>query len=134
MSLTILFLIILSLLGLLFHPSSPYSSRLQSTISSYLPGTSDDSLPSSYYSGANLSVGTYNKDGAVIAANPLPSDGKFGDVPFASIGGSRASASAVPHWAGGDGGASRVESELAKGANEKELRWNGTHWYGEYWP
>ncbi|KAK4052450.1 hypothetical protein OIV83_002252 [Microbotryomycetes sp. JL201] len=107
------------LLAALFHPSSPYYYSSSSTSTLGLTG---------WYSGdaASLPAGVYSPESAVLAKNPLPSGAKFGDIPFAGLGGSKASASAVPEWAGGDGGAKDAEKHLQDTSN---LRWNGTHWF-----
>lgn len=55
--LSLLAIVVILLLGFLFHPSSPYSKPLES-----------------YYSGAPLAPGTYNSDG-ILAPNPLPEGG-----------------------------------------------------------
>ncbi|KAM0790620.1 hypothetical protein ACM66B_004483 [Microbotryomycetes sp. NB124-2] len=104
------------LLAALFHPSSPYYY-------------SNESLGlTGWYSGdaSTLRAGVYSPESAVLAKNPLPSGAKFADIPFAQIGGSKASASAVPGWAGGDGGAKDSEGRLK---DTSELKWNGTHWF-----
>lgn len=110
------------LLTLLFHPLSPLSSSSASSASARLHG---------WYSGNFDKAGVYSADGA-LEPNPLPEGAKFGDVPFASVGGSWASASAVPEWAGGDAGAAKTESAI-KPSEGKNLRWNGTHWFGALW-
>lgn len=127
-SLSLLSMLILFLLALLFHPSSPYAYSSSSSSSSRPPS-------SSYYSGAGLPVGTYSDDGPVYK-NPLPSEGKFADIPFATVGGSRASASAVPQWAGGDGGDAQREQQWAEDMRKKgrQMRWNGTSWFGASLP
>ncbi|KAK4056973.1 hypothetical protein OIO90_001873 [Microbotryomycetes sp. JL221] len=108
----------LLLLAALFHPSSPY----------YYSSTMSSKGLTGWYSGdiSDMAAGVYSPESAIIADNPLPSGAKFGDVPFAAVGGSKASASAVPEWAGGDGGANKAESALK---DTSGLRWNGTHWF-----
>lgn len=43
-------------------------------------------------------------------------------------GNSKAHASAVPNWAGGDGGAKEAEKQLTNDG-KTERYWNGTHWF-----
>ncbi|KAK4700203.1 hypothetical protein P7C70_g6048, partial [Phenoliferia sp. Uapishka_3] len=96
----------LVLLILLFHPTS--------------------ALLPSYYHSSTLLPGTFSSS-ASLAPNPLPPDGKFGDIPFASVGapidGDK------PAWAGGDDGANRIELAEGKGQEGNGARWNGTHWF-----
>ncbi|BGP50447.1 hypothetical protein JCM10450v2_006366 [Rhodotorula kratochvilovae] len=109
------FAVVLLLLAALFHPSSPYS-RLSSSSSS----------SASYYSGAALTAGVFSPSGAALAANPLPSSAKFGDIPFAKVGESKDKSGKTPTWAGGDWGEKEFEQGLVGGDGR---RWNGTHWW-----
>ncbi|GAA6004031.1 hypothetical protein JCM10207_006523 [Rhodosporidiobolus poonsookiae] len=103
---SLLSVVVLLLLGFLFHPSSPYSRAFSSSTSS---------------SGAGL----YSSHGA-LSSNPLPNDSKYGDVPFAKVGATWSQSGKTPTWAGGDDG----EKELEKGLTaEGGRRWNGTHWW-----
>ncbi|KAI5478563.1 type I phosphodiesterase/nucleotide pyrophosphatase/phosphate transferase family protein [Pseudohyphozyma bogoriensis] len=107
-------LAILSLLTLLFFFHPPASlSHLSEQVSTSLTG---------YYSGHlyNSSVGLFSPTG-VVADNPLPSDAKFGDVPFASLGRPQSTDIPTPAWAGGNG-------EIDP-AGRPGKYWNGTHWY-----
>ncbi|GAA6005146.1 nucleotide pyrophosphatase/phosphodiesterase family protein [Rhodotorula paludigena] len=103
---TALSIIVVVLLAGLFHPSSPYAHSL----SSYLGGSS----------------GVYSPSAASYAPNPLPADGKFGDIPFAKVGQSWDKSGKTPTWAGGDWGEKDYEAGLKAGGGK---RWNGTHWW-----
>lgn len=97
------------------------------------PGAVRSSTPSriyGWYSGdlADKPAGLYSPLTGAISPNPLPEGAKFGDVPFASVGGSKARESAVPNWAGGDGGAKQQESTMSA-SEGRNMRWNGTHWW-----
>ncbi|GAA6049243.1 hypothetical protein JCM3770_005902 [Rhodotorula araucariae] len=106
-----LFVVVLLLLSAFFHPSSLYS-RLSSA--------------TSYYSGTSLTPGVYAPSDAAFAANPLPSDAQFADIPFAKVGASKDKTGKTPTWAGGDWGEKEYEQGLVSGDGR---RWNGTHWW-----
>lgn len=72
-ALTALSLVALVAIAALFHPSSPLRKHLPSI------------NPADYYHGNFDGVGTFSDD-AQFAPNPLPTDDKFGDVPFAAVG------------------------------------------------
>ncbi|GAA5873558.1 hypothetical protein JCM8547_005618 [Rhodosporidiobolus lusitaniae] len=98
--LSFLFVTVLLLLLFLFHPSSPYVSSSRSS-------------------------GLYSSHG-YVSPNPLGSDSKYGDVPFAKVGASWEGNGKTPTWAGGDNGEKELESKLTGGGGR---RWNGTHWW-----
>ncbi|BGP18628.1 hypothetical protein JCM10213_004177 [Rhodosporidiobolus nylandii] len=97
-ALSLLSLTVALLLLFLFHPSSPYRRA-----------------PSGLYS----SHGTW-------VSNPLPSDSKYGGVPFAKVGASLGNGGNTPTWAGGDNGEKELERLIKPGGGR---RWNGTHWW-----
>ncbi|GAA6063297.1 hypothetical protein JCM10212_001416 [Sporobolomyces blumeae] len=121
--LSILSLSILVLLLVFFHPARSLSLAFSTDSGPSSNPVSYDS--SSYYSGAPLSIGLFDPLTGQLAPNPLESDAKFGDAPFAKVGESWDSNGHVPEWAGGDGGANEVEQTLTAGGR----RWNGTHWW-----
>jgi len=111
---------ILVSLFLFFHPSKPFS------LSSSSSSISHDST--SYYSGAPLSIGTFDDPSlAQLAPNPLEQDATFSDVPFAKVGDSWDEKGRKPEWAGGDGGSREYEKGF-KGEKGNRF-WNGTGWY-----
>ncbi|BGP34102.1 hypothetical protein JCM10296v2_005917 [Rhodotorula toruloides] len=105
----------------IFRPPIPF---LSSPSPSTLPSLS--ASDATYYSGQALAAGVYAPDFAHVAANPLPSDQKYGDVPFAQVGQSWDKSGKTPTWAGGDWGEKELEGELGEGGGR---RWNGTHWW-----
>ncbi|GEM10469.1 type I phosphodiesterase/nucleotide pyrophosphatase/phosphate transferase family protein [Rhodotorula toruloides] len=109
------------LVVLIFRPSVPF---LSSSSPSTLPALS--ASDATYYSGQALSAGVYRPDLAHVAPNPLPSDGKYADVPFAQVGQSWDKSGKTPTWAGGDWGEKELEGGLRGGQGR---RWNGTHWW-----
>lgn len=106
----------------ILRPSMPFLSS--SASSETLPALS--ASDAAYYSGQALAAGVYAPDAARVAPNPLPSDGKYADVPFAQVGQSWDKSGKTPTWAGGDWGEEELEKELDAGEGRA---WNGTHWW-----
>ncbi|GAA5874588.1 hypothetical protein JCM1840_002238 [Sporobolomyces johnsonii] len=110
---SVLFLTVALLLGLLFHPSSPYAHAVSHAASDY-------------YASSGLSIGLFSPASGELAANPLEEGSKYAGVPFAKVGESLDREGNTPTWAGGDAGAKELEENLGEGGGR---RWNGTHWW-----